>query len=122
MRRAICDAARGSVRNRRGAAGIRLASTVSSRIRWRCVIANLAFAARSARRRALVLGVVARDGGRLLARGVVAGVAGAAFIAWLMRGLLYDVSPWDLRTYAAIPVLVAAGVIACVLPARLRSP
>jgi predicted permease len=68
---------------------------------------------------AQVLGLVARDGGRLLARGVVAGVAGAAFMAWLMRGMLYGVSPWDLRTYAAaIPVLVVAGVIACVLPAR----
>ena len=68
---------------------------------------------------AQVLGLVARDGGRLLARGVIAGVAGAALVAWFMRGLLYGVSPWDLQTYAAaIPVLVFAGAIACLLPAR----
>jgi predicted permease len=66
-----------------------------------------------------VLGLVARDGGILLARGVMAGVAGAALFAWLMRGLLYGVSPWDLQSYAAaIAVLAVAGAIACLLPAR----
>jgi putative ABC transport system permease protein len=68
---------------------------------------------------AQVLALVARDGGTLLARGVMTGVAGAALAAWFMRGLLYGVSPWDLQTYAAaIPVLVFAGAIACLLPAR----
>jgi putative ABC transport system permease protein len=68
---------------------------------------------------AQVLGLVARDGATLLARGMVVGVAGAALVGWFMRGLLYGVSPWDLQTYAvAIPVLAFAGVIACLLPAR----
>ena len=36
-----------------------------------------------------------------------------------MRGLLFGVSPWDPATYAsAIPVLIVAGLIACLLPAR----
>ena len=66
-----------------------------------------------------VLGIVARDGATLMARGVIAGVAGASLAAWFMRGLLYGVSPWDPRTYAiAVPVLIAAGAIACLLPAR----
>jgi predicted permease len=68
---------------------------------------------------AQVLALVAREGGRLLLRGLVGGVAIAALVAWMMRGLLFGVSPWDPATYAsAIPVLIAAAVIACLLPAR----
>jgi predicted permease len=66
-----------------------------------------------------VLALVARDGARLLLRGLGAGVLGAALIAWMMRGLLFGVSPWDPVTYAsAIAALMAAGLIACLLPAR----
>jgi predicted permease len=67
---------------------------------------------------AQVLGLVARDGGALLSRGILAGIAGAALAGWLMRGLLYGVSPWDPGIYAtAIPVLLLAGAAACLLPA-----
>jgi predicted permease len=66
-----------------------------------------------------VLALVARDGARVLGRGIIFGLAGAALVTWLLRGLLYGVSPWDLRTYAAaVPVLLAAGLVACILPAR----
>jgi ABC-type antimicrobial peptide transport system permease subunit len=66
-----------------------------------------------------VLGLVARDGARLLTRGLVAGVLFAALVAWLMQGLLYGVSPWDPATYAtAVPVLIGTGLVACLLPAR----
>jgi ABC-type antimicrobial peptide transport system permease subunit len=38
---------------------------------------------------------------------------------WFIRGLLYAVSPWDPLVYAsAVPVLMLAGLIACLLPAR----
>ena len=66
-----------------------------------------------------VLALVARDGARLLARGLAGGIAAAALAGWLMRGLLFGVSPWDVTIYAAaIPVLLAAGLFACLLPAR----
>ncbi|HJU43135.1 MAG TPA: ABC transporter permease [Vicinamibacterales bacterium] len=66
-----------------------------------------------------VLALVARDGARLLGRGVVGGIVATAVVAWLMRGLLFGVSPWDITTYAtAIPVLIVAGLTACLLPAR----
>ena len=66
-----------------------------------------------------VIALVARDGARLLTRGILAGLAGAALVTWFLRGLLFGVSPWDLTTYAAaIPVLFVAGLIACLLPAR----
>jgi predicted permease len=68
---------------------------------------------------AQVVSLVARDGARLMLRGLAAGIVAAALVAWLMRGLLFGVSPWDPATYAgAIPVLIVAGFIACVLPAR----
>jgi predicted permease len=66
-----------------------------------------------------VVALVARDGARLLLHGLIGGVAAAALVAWLMRGLLFGVSPWDPSTYvSAIPVLIAAGLLACLLPAR----
>ncbi len=68
---------------------------------------------------AQVIALVARDGAKLLTRGIVAGLAGAALVTWFLRGLLFGVSPWDIATYAtAIPVLLIAGLIACLLPAR----
>ena len=68
---------------------------------------------------AQVIALVARDGARLLTRGIVAGLAGAALVAWFLRGLLFGVSPWDVTIYAAaVPVLLIAGLIACLLPAR----
>jgi putative ABC transport system permease protein len=70
-------------------------------------------------RAAHVIALVVRDGARLLAHGILAGLAGAALVTWFLRGLLFGVSPWDLTTYAAaIPVLFVAGLIACLLPAR----
>ena len=68
---------------------------------------------------AQVVALVARDGATLLTRGIAAGLAGAALVTWFLRGLLFGVSPWDVTTYAAaIPVLLVAGMIACLLPAR----
>jgi ABC-type antimicrobial peptide transport system permease subunit len=70
-------------------------------------------------RNAQVLALVAREGARLLGRGLAAGVIVAAAVAWLMRALLFGVSPWDPATYAmAIPVLVGVGLLACLFPAR----
>ena len=70
-------------------------------------------------RAAQVFALVARDGARLLTTGIAAGLAGAAVITWLLRGLLFGVSPWDMTTYlTAVPVLLLAGACACLLPAR----
>jgi predicted permease len=68
---------------------------------------------------AQVIALVARDGARLLTHGILAGLAGAGLITWFLRGMLFGVSPWDVATYAAaIPVLLAVGLIACLLPVR----
>jgi putative ABC transport system permease protein len=66
-----------------------------------------------------VVALVARDGTRLIAAGVAAGVLVAASTAWWLRGLLFGISPWDPVAFAtAVPALVVTGAIACVAPAR----
>jgi len=66
-----------------------------------------------------VLGLVAREGVRFTAAGMIAGTAMAAAIGRAMRTLLFDLSPADPVTYAA--VLAVFAVVACaalVVPAR----
>jgi len=66
-----------------------------------------------------VLRLVAREGVRFTAAGMIAGTAMAAAIGRAMRTLLFDLSPADPVTYAA--VLAMFAVVACaalVVPAR----
>jgi predicted permease len=65
-----------------------------------------------------VVGLVVREGLRLVAVGVAAGLAGALALSRLLKGLLYGVGAWDPGTYAAIiALLTVAALVACVLPA-----
>lgn len=49
---------------------------------------------------------------------VLGAIASAAFVG-VMRGLLFEVSPWDPVTFAGAALLVAlAGLFACAIPAR----
>jgi predicted permease len=69
-------------------------------------------------RAAEVIRLVVGQGLRLVAIGLVLGLAGAAAMARLLTGLLYEVSPWDVGTYlGTIAVLGAAALIATLLPA-----
>jgi hypothetical protein len=55
----------------------------------------------------------------LLASGIAAGAALAASLSTLARSFLYEVSPLDPATYAAVPVLlIAIGGVAAVFPVR----
>ena len=66
-----------------------------------------------------VVVAVVREGAVLVGGGVTAGIAVAASATWFMRGLLFGVGPWDLASYAAaMPALLLAGALACLLPAR----
>jgi ABC-type antimicrobial peptide transport system permease subunit len=66
-----------------------------------------------------VLGLVVKDGMRLVAGGLVLGIGGALLVTRLITSLLYDVSASDALTYAVIAFLLAAvAFVAIVIPAR----
>jgi putative ABC transport system permease protein len=75
----------------------------------------------------MALGAQAADIGRLVlgqgmavaGTGIVIGLAGALVITRLMGALLYDTSPTDPLTFAAVvPLLAMAALLACWVPAR----
>lgn len=69
-------------------------------------------------RAADVVGLIIGQGLRLVATGLVLGLAGALALARLLTGLLYEISPWDAGTYlGTIAVLGGAALLATLLPA-----
>jgi putative ABC transport system permease protein len=66
-----------------------------------------------------VVRLVAAEGLRLTAAGMVAGTLAAAGVSRAMRGMLFDVSPADPVTYAAVLLIFAATACAAlIVPAR----
>jgi putative ABC transport system permease protein len=69
--------------------------------------------------RASLLFMLLRQGLALALAGTLVGIAGAAALTKLMSTLLYDTSPTDITTFAAISVLfVTVALVACLIPAR----
>jgi len=66
-----------------------------------------------------VLGMVMRDGARLVLRGSALGAVGAVASARLIETQLYGVTPRDPLTYVAgIALVIASAAAACWIPAR----
>jgi predicted permease len=62
--------------------------------------------------------MILREGGVLLAIGLVLGVGGAFFAARVIRGLLFGIAPHDPITLIGVAVMMAAiGIAACWIPA-----
>jgi putative ABC transport system permease protein len=69
-----------------------------------------------------VLGLVFRQGARLLGAGIAAGFAIAIGLAWFMRGLLFAMGPFDPVAFVlAAAVLAGFALAACYIPARRAS-
>ena len=69
-------------------------------------------------RSAVVRDILGR-GLRVTTIGLLAGVLGAAWVAGLLRDMLFNTSPFDVLPYAATAVLIAAlAAVSCYLPAR----
>jgi predicted permease len=69
-----------------------------------------------------VLGMVLRDGLRLVALGLALGVAAAILLTRLMAGLLFQVDATDPITFAVMAlILVLIAAAACLAPARRAS-
>jgi predicted permease len=76
---------------------------------------RMSLGATSARVQEMIL----REGGILLAIGLVLGIAGSAVAARSIRGLLFGVTPNDPATFAGVAVLMTLiGLGACWIPAR----
>ncbi len=62
---------------------------------------------------------VLRQGFRIVVPGLAAGLVGALAISRLLRGLLFEVKPYDpLAWLAAMALLAVVALLACYLPAR----
>jgi putative ABC transport system permease protein len=62
--------------------------------------------------------MILKEGGVLLAIGLVVGVAGAWVASGVIRGLLFGVAPHDPVTFVGVAVMMAAiGIVACWIPA-----
>lgn len=66
-----------------------------------------------------ILALVARQGLRLVALGLVLGLGGYALVGGLIRNLLYGVSPYDVTVLGLAALgLALVALVACGLPAR----
>lgn len=62
--------------------------------------------------------MILKEGGVLLAMGLLLGMTGAFFAAGVIRGLLFGVAPHDPTTFIGVVVMMAAiGITACWIPA-----
>jgi putative ABC transport system permease protein len=63
--------------------------------------------------------LILRNGMFLVALGLTIGLAGALALTRLMTALLFEVSPADPLTFAAVAVcVIVAALLACYIPAR----
>lgn len=66
-----------------------------------------------------VLGMVLREGMRLIAAGLALGMAGGLVLTRVLGGFLFGIRPTDPTTYLAVLLLLgAAGLLATYIPAR----
>src|SRR5215475_3702781 len=66
-----------------------------------------------------VIGLILRQGIKLVGIGIALGLAGAWALTRVLTTLLFEVKPTDPLTFVAVPVLlIAVAILACWLPAR----
>jgi ABC-type antimicrobial peptide transport system permease subunit len=68
-----------------------------------------------------ILGIVFRHGLLLTAGGMLVGIAGALFLTRLLIHLLFQVSPFDLTSFASSLVLLGAISVAAFLIPAIRA-
>jgi putative ABC transport system permease protein len=69
-----------------------------------------------------IAAMIVKSGSRLLAAGIALGLAGGVLTARLLSRQIWNVSPFDPISFSAVSlVLLVAGLLACVWPARRAS-
>lgn len=69
--------------------------------------------------RGRVLALVLRQGGSLVAAGLILGIIAAFLLTRMLSGLLFEVKPTDPASFAAVAILFGAvAMLGCYLPAR----
>jgi predicted permease len=69
--------------------------------------------------RRAVYQLISREAGTIIGAGLIAGAGGAAALTWLLKGMLFGVTPTDPSTFAlALAILGVVGVLAAWVPAR----
>ncbi len=72
--------------------------------------------------RGAILALVLRQGGRLVAAGLILGIVAAFLLTRMLSGLLFEVKPSDPASFAAVAILFGAvAMLGCYLPARRAS-
>jgi putative ABC transport system permease protein len=105
----------GSVALLLGAVGIYGVIAYIAAQRTREIGIRIALGAQAADVRRMVLG----QGMKLAGAGIAVGLIGSLAVTRVTRALLYDTSPTDPLTFAgAVPLLLAAALLACWVPAR----
>ncbi|MEP6473130.1 MAG: FtsX-like permease family protein, partial [Gemmatimonadota bacterium] len=66
-----------------------------------------------------IVAMIVRQGGGLAGAGILIGIAGSVLLAPVLRGMLFDITPTDLATYAEVSgVVMLVALAACYQPAR----
>jgi putative ABC transport system permease protein len=69
--------------------------------------------------RGKIFALILKQGMRPIAAGVVLGIVGSLAVTRLLSGLLFNVKPADVVSYAAVTLLIAiTALISCLLPAQ----
>jgi ABC-type antimicrobial peptide transport system permease subunit len=68
-----------------------------------------------------IIRVVVGEGLRLVAAGLVLGLAGALAVTRLFEGLLFEISPWDLSAYVGAAVVLGLAALLAILIPALRA-
>ncbi len=66
-----------------------------------------------------IVAMIVRQGGGLAGAGILIGIAGSVLLTPVLRGMLFDITPTDLATYAEVSgVVMLVALAACYQPAR----
>src|SRR5262249_6886651 len=72
--------------------------------------------------RSAVLRMVVAQGAKLAGAGIAIGIGGALALTWMLKAMMFGVTPGDPLRFSGVPVILAlVSFLACLLPALRAS-